>query len=150
MQFDTRYINDDARRKLTHLKKSQRRELNDADGCRVRDGEVEDDADSGRMEGRCEIECYQSWYCQRQCKRMKSADGAVSEYELGVRREEEKSTEHERYRRGLGVGYLRRVTRREGAILSSQRTFCVVAASPAIATSLFLLWRCWRKSLGVQ
>ena len=26
--------------------------------------------------------CYQSWYCQRQCKRMKKADGAVGEYEL--------------------------------------------------------------------
>ena len=42
--------------------------------------------------------CYQSWCCQRQCKRMKKADGAVGEYELscvGREKKENESTKQE-------------------------------------------------------
>jgi hypothetical protein len=41
------------------------------------DDKVDEMFESSRKGVKGWILCYQSWYCQRQCKRMKKADGAV-------------------------------------------------------------------------
>jgi hypothetical protein len=55
------------------------------------DDEVDRDAKQLERSEEDWMLCYQRWDCQRQCKRMKKADGAVGEYELsGVWKREKK------------------------------------------------------------